>query len=110
VSGIVSKAQVNDLRVSGPLRRIAPVLGGSTVFCSQICSQMSRVAGRSAARRFWTSGFPSNGSRDSRTARGSWPTTANQFFAHASIETDQPLDPWLPNISQNAGVVSTQSV
>jgi hypothetical protein len=52
------KAQVNGLRVSGPLRHIAPILGGFTAFCSQICSQMSRLAGRSAARRFWTSGFP----------------------------------------------------
>ena len=52
-----SKAQVNGLRVPGRLRHIPPILGGFTVFCSQICSQMSRLAGRSAARRFWTSGF-----------------------------------------------------
>ena len=35
---LVSKAQVNDLMVSGPLRPIAPVLGGFTLFCSQIGS------------------------------------------------------------------------
>jgi hypothetical protein len=39
------------------LRHIAPILGGFAVFCSQICSKMSRLASRSAARRFWTSGF-----------------------------------------------------
>ena len=43
--------------MSGPLRHIGPILSGFTVFGSQICSQMSRLAGRSAARRFWTSGF-----------------------------------------------------
>jgi hypothetical protein len=39
---LVSKAEVNVLGVSGPLRHIAPILGGFTVFCSQICSQMGR--------------------------------------------------------------------
>src|ERR1700751_2839045 len=31
--------------MSGPLRHIAPILSGFTVFGSQICSQMSRLAG-----------------------------------------------------------------
>jgi hypothetical protein len=43
---VVSKVQVNGLRVSGLLRHIAPILAGFTMFCSQ----MSRLADRSAAR------------------------------------------------------------
>jgi hypothetical protein len=47
-----AKVQVKAIQLSGRLHDIAPIPAGFAV----CCSHMSRLAGRSAAGRFWTSG------------------------------------------------------
>jgi hypothetical protein len=46
---VVSKAQFNGVQLPGRLHHIALILAGFAVYCSQIRSQTSWLAGRSAA-------------------------------------------------------------